>query len=91
MYIYIYKMTYNTEEEREAAKKKSRKIWYEKNKVELLKKNREYQKEYYAKYPEKQKARYRAKKQKEKTEKTISTINILEALEKKDVGKVEFN
>ena len=31
-------MTYNTEEEREAAKKQSRKIWYEKNKVELLKK-----------------------------------------------------
>tara|TARA_R110002126_G_C10395217_1_gene495402 strand:+ start:855 stop:1208 length:354 start_codon:yes stop_codon:yes gene_type:complete len=52
-------MTYNTEEEREAAKKQSRKIWYEKNKVELLKKNREYQKEYYAKYPEKQKARDR--------------------------------
>jgi|TARA_B110001450_G_C17593194_1_gene469754 hypothetical protein len=52
-------MTYNTEEEREAAKKHSRKIWYEKNKVEILKRNRAYQKEYYAKYPEKQKERDR--------------------------------
>ncbi len=50
-------MTYNTEEEREAAKKKSRDIYYAKNKEKILEKGRAYQKKYYAKYPEKRKKR----------------------------------
>tara|TARA_R110000803_G_scaffold186696_1_gene249066 strand:- start:1133 stop:1480 length:348 start_codon:yes stop_codon:yes gene_type:complete len=114
---------YDTEEERIAAKKISRKKYYLKNKQTILKKSVEYQKEYYAKYPEKRKERdkrnyktnnekillyartyyyknldkvkkrqalYRAKKR-DQTAKNMSTINILESLETKDIGKVDFN
>ena len=48
---------YDTEEEREAAKKRSRDKYYAKNKEKILEKNRAYQKEYYAKHPEKRKER----------------------------------